>query len=105
MSIIKDRFTLDSWMTTSKEALEYILKTDSAKHITINFLDGTPRSLFLLPKADQARLYVNRQSNPMYVINGYYFYPDRMVRGGSIYYSIRIGDADILTIYKMDTNQ
>ncbi len=102
MSAIKGRFTFDSWMTTSKEALEYILKTDSAKHITINFMDGTPRSLFLLPKADQARLYVNKISNPMYIINEYYFYPDMTVPGGSIYYSIKIGDTDVLTIYKMD---
>jgi hypothetical protein len=109
MSAIKGRFTFDSWMTPSKEALEYILRTDTTKHLTINFLDGTPRSLFILPKADQARLTIKSvnlplspDDNPMYIVDEYHFYPHEQVPGGSVYYSIKIGDTDILTVYKMN---
>ena len=102
MSVIKQRFTLDSWMITSKDALTYILKTDPTKYITVNFIDGTPRGVFLLPKADQERLIINQEDNPMYVVDGYRFFPTEKVTGGSIYYSFKIGDTDILTIYKMD---
>jgi hypothetical protein len=104
MSVIKQRFTLDSWGMTAKDALEYILKTDPTEDITINFLDGTPRSIFLLPEADQTRLLINTSTKPMYLINEYHFYPTKKVTGGSIYYSIKIGDTDILTVYKMDEN-
>jgi hypothetical protein len=104
MSIIKQRFTLDAWGMTAKDALEYILETDHAKNITINFLDGTPRSIFLLPESEQARLHINTASKPMYLINEYHYYPNKTVPGGSIYYSIKIGDTDILTVYKMDEN-
>ncbi len=104
MSVIKQRFTLDSWGMTAKDALEYILETDSTKKITINFLDGTPRSIFLLPQADQARLRINTNSKPMYLINEYHYYPTKNVTGGSIYYSIKIGNTDILTVYKMGEN-
>jgi hypothetical protein len=103
MSIIKQRFTLDSWMITSTDALKYILKTDPTKYITVKFIDGTPRGVFLLSKADQARLIINQEDQPMYVVDGYRFYPTEKVTGGSIYYSFKIGDTDVLTIYKMDT--
>ena len=103
MSDIKQRFTLDSWMITSKDALEYILKTDPTKYITVKFIDGTPRGVFLLSKADQARLIINQEDQPMYIVDGYRYYPTEKVTGGSIYYSFKIGDTDIMTIYKMDT--
>ncbi len=103
MSVIKQRFTLDSWMITSADALKYILKTDPTKYITVKFIDGTPRGVFLLPKADQERLIINKEDQPMYVVDGYRYYPTEKVTGGSIYYSFKIGDTDVLTIYKMDT--
>jgi hypothetical protein len=103
MSVIKQSFTLDSWMITSTDALKYILKTDPTKYITVNFIDGTPRGIFLLPKADQDRLIINQEDNPMYIVDGYRFYPTETIDGGkTIYYSVKIGDTDILTIYKMD---
>jgi len=104
MSIIKQRFTLDAWGMTAKDGLEYILATDPSKEITINFLDGTPRSIFLLPASDQTRLNINTAAKPMYLINEYHFFPNKKVPGASIYYSIKIGDTDILTVYKMDEN-
>jgi hypothetical protein len=103
MSVIKQRFTLDSWMITSTNALNYILKTDPTKYITVKFIDGTPRGVFLLSKADQERLIINQEDQPMYVIDGYRYYPTEKVTGGSIYYSFKIGDTDVLTIYKMNT--
>jgi hypothetical protein len=103
MSTIKQRFTLDSWMITSTDALKYILKTDPTKYITVKFIDGTPRGIFLLPKADQDRLIINEEDNPMYIIDGYRYFPTEQINGGkTIYYSVKIGDTDVLTIYKMD---
>jgi hypothetical protein len=102
MSAIKGRFTLDSWMLPAKDALEYILKTDSTKYITVNFRDGTPRSLFLLSEADRARLIINSEDIPMYVVDEYHYYPAEKITGASVYYAIKIGDTDILTVYKMD---
>jgi hypothetical protein len=104
MSIIKQNFTLDAWGMTAKDAVEYILETETTKNVTINFLDGIPRSIFLLPEHDQSRLYINTESSPMYVINEYHYFPNETFPGASIYYSIRIGDTDILTVYKMDLN-
>ena len=103
MSTIKQRFTLDSWMITSTDALKYILKTDPTKYITVKFIDGTPRGVFLLSKADQARLIINQEDDPMYIVDGYRFYPTEKIPGGkTVYYSVKIGDSDVLTVYKMD---
>ena len=102
MSADKRDFTLDQWMVTSTDALKYILKTDHTKYITVNFIDGTPRGVFLLPEADQARLIINQEDVPMYVVDGYRYYPTEKIPAGKVYYSIKIGDTDILTIYKMD---
>jgi hypothetical protein len=104
MSIIKQRFTLDAWGMTAKDGLEYILATDPSKDITINFLDGVPRSILMLPESDQNRLHINTADKPMYLINEYHYFPIKEVPGGSVYYSIKIGDTDILTVYKMDEN-
>ncbi len=90
MSVIKQRFTLNSWGMTAREGLEYILKTDHREDITINFLDGTPRSIFLLPESDQSRLHINTVDKPMFIINEYHYFPKLEVpAGGSIYYSIK----------------
>jgi hypothetical protein len=105
MSVIKQRFTLDSWMMTSKDALEYILKTDPNKYITVSFSIGSPKSVLLLSPADRQRLVFHDKGGSEYVIDWYLgLSPLKLPAGTTIYYSIKIDDSDILTVYKMNKN-
>jgi len=116
MSIIKNRFILDAWGLSTKDGLEYIAKTDPAQKITVLIFGNFRGGWLLLPEPDRQRLNVlypqkgtqsldiiNSQS-PEYIIDTYRRYPVEKVTGGKAVYSIKVGDADILTVYKMNGN-
>jgi hypothetical protein len=114
MSVVRERYSLDTWGLSVKQALEFILETDSDSQIPIAFYESSrfeifrkidnAKSILILPKVQSNRLVVT--DNPRYVIYTYRYYPleKPQVPGGKIYYSIKVGDADILTVFKIDEN-
>jgi hypothetical protein len=103
MSTIKERFTLDAYGVSVIDGLKYIARTDPAKNINVKIIKFTAGS-FLLPASDQQRLNVVNPPTPDYIIETYRYYPIQKVTGGKVVYSIKVGDTDILTVYKMNGN-
>jgi hypothetical protein len=104
MSVIKERFALDAWGLSVRKGLEYIASTDPAKAIKVKVMGGYNNGVLLLDKKDRKRLSVSNYTPSNYIIETYRYYPVRQVVGGKIVYSIKVGDTDILTVYKMDSN-
>ncbi len=102
MSDIKENYELDGWGLSVKDGLEYILKNDSSSRIYVSLFDGQPQGYYMLPLSDRGRLKVNSDAGlPTYIVTTFRYYPQQIVTKGKIYYSIKVGDAAILTIYKI----
>jgi len=103
MSVVKERFGLDGWAISTKQGLEYLLKTIPEGQIRIssfdkrNFID---LDLNTLPR-DQRERFVVDNTNPDYVLTAYRYYPEKNFEDGEIFYSIMVGDTPIMTIYKV----
>jgi hypothetical protein len=102
MSVIKERFGLDTWGVSVKEGLEFIARTDPAKKINVKIIGTFNGGWLLLNKQDRKRLNVAAPNPADYIIETYRYYPERTVTGGKIIYSINVGDTDILAVYKMN---
>jgi hypothetical protein len=102
MSIIKERFGLDTWGVSTLDGLNYIARTDPGQTIHVDVLDFQGGKM-LLPLSDRQRLVINESQPPDYTITTYY-YPIKGRIAGTPVYSIKVGDADVLTVYKMTGN-
>ncbi len=100
MSIIKQRFGLDTWGVAVKDGLKYIAQTDPGQKIYVQVLGRFPRGWLLLPESDRKRIIITNDQPTDYIINTYH-YPLKSPIAGEEIYSIRVGDADILTAYKV----
>ena len=102
MDEIKQRFELDYWGLSCRKGLEYILANDPAEEIRI--LVATPpgvKNAVLIPPEDRKRfVFVENQNEADYYMSDY-----RWHRGEydleNEFYSIKIGGAKILVVYKM----
>jgi len=102
MSTIKENYEMDGWGVAVKDALAYILKTDTSSRINVILFDRQPQGYYMLPLADRSRLRINSDSDlPSYILTTYRNYPSKVVTTGTVYYSINVGNAAILTIYKL----
>jgi hypothetical protein len=103
MSTIKERFSLAA-SRAEKESLEYILRTDPRAKIRIYQYDHPQKSVLLLSSEQRSRLiYIDpEQDTPDYVMVSYRLYPEQIFSKGLLYYSVRIGDTVIYSVYKMD---
>ena len=104
MSIVKQRFGLDTWGVSVKDGLEYIARTDPSKKVNVKIVGIFNRGWLLLDKQDRNKLNVATPNPPDYIIETYRYYPVQTVSGGTSVYSIKVGDTDILTVYKMKGN-
>ncbi len=104
MSVIKERFSLDAWGVSVKDGLQYIARTDPSKKINVKIIGIFNGGWLLLDKQDSRRLNVATPNPPDYIIETYRYYPVQTVSGGTNVYSIKVGDTDILTVYKMGGN-
>ena len=100
MSVIKGRFSLDTWGLSSRKGLEFIAQTDARKRIRVR-IEGTPINYNILPLADRKRLLITDYS-PEYIIWFYRYYPVDKVIPGKKVYSVKVGDTDIMSVYKQD---
>ena len=103
MSTIKERFILDAWGVSVIDGLKYIARTDPAQKINVKIITFW-HSWSLLPPQDRQRLNLVNSPTPDYIIETYRNYPLDKVTGGKVVYSIKVGDTDILTVYKMTTS-
>jgi len=114
MSIIKNRFGFDAWGVSVMDGLKYIARSDPRSKIYIARTDpsnnnnvGTQGTInlgwFLLPPSDRQRLIFANNQPPDYIIITY-GHPTDTAPQGTVVYSIKVGDSDILTIYKIGRN-
>ena len=102
MQQIKSRFELDFWGLAYRQALEYLLTTDSDKIITIATIDRWPlirNNLNILNPADKQRFLEVPLSEAKYFLTNYLQHPGEYPLPK--YASIKIGNAEILGIYKL----
>ena len=101
MSEIKYRFTMDFWGMSLKPGLEFIVKSDANQRIRVQVYDGSPYAYNILPKSDSDRL-VFTNVFPEYVIRNYYNNPFDPYAPGKKVFSVKLGDTDIVTVFKVD---
>jgi hypothetical protein len=97
MSVIATLFTMDRWGLASKDALEYILTTDPDPVIHIQAQNGIIKSFLILSKAERDRLIISKKGPAKYFITN--DYTTTKPPSGTIYYSINVFDAPIMTVY------
>jgi len=100
MSDIKENFGLDTWGISVKNGLEYIARIDPAQKINVQIVGNFSEGWLVLPKQDRQRLNITASQPPDYIIDTYHRYPIEKVTQGKVIYSIKVGDTDILTVYK-----
>jgi hypothetical protein len=97
MSVVATQFSMDRWGLASKDALEYILKTDPNPVIHIQAQNGIMKSLLILPKSERDRLIVSKKGPAKYLITIENTAPKQS--SATIYYTVNVFDAPIMTIY------
>jgi hypothetical protein len=105
MSVIKERFGLDTWGVSVKDGLEYIARSNPAAKINVEIIGIFNGGWKVLDAQDRLRLNVLTPTPPDYIIETYRYYPAQPVVAGKIVYSVKVGDTDILTVYKVTGNQ
>ena len=106
MNEIKKNFEFDYWMGSSREVLENILKKDSSKKITI-YAENLPGELNaqILTKEQRKRLaYTDTESNANYYIANYRWTKEGEYLYYNDFYSATIGDAKIMTAFKIQSS-
>lgn len=103
MAQIKQNYELDYWGLPYVAALRYVLAHDPRPSIVISSNQGHILDYsVMLPAQDLARFkYVDDPGNSNYYITNYYMHPENYNYPNEIY-SIKIGDASILSIFKMN---
>ncbi len=99
LSVIATRFTMDRWGLAAKDALEYILATDPARHIQIEAPSGIVQNLKILPKSERQRVILRNMPPADYYITNTPYNPGPKVRG-TLIYTIKVFDADIIGIFR-----
>ncbi len=102
MSVIKERFNVDTWGVPVIDALKYIARTDPGKKINVKFTYNFTANWFVLPENDRQRLDVSISNKTDYLIDTYHRFPLETITRGKVVYTIKVGDMDILTAYKIN---
>jgi hypothetical protein len=104
MAQIKQRFELDYWGLSYREALEHIVRTDTSKVINLEVLNYPGvANLLMLDPGDQARLrYVRAGEYADYFVTNYRLHPhaytEPWVRE---VFSVRVGNTSIATVFRL----
>ncbi len=101
MPVIARRFTMDRWALASKDALEYILNTDTDPTIRIRAARGIYQSNLILPKPQRSRLKLIEKGAAEYFMTNGIYVPTDQTRG-TVYYTVKVFDADIFTVIRLD---
>jgi hypothetical protein len=103
MKKVKNNFELDYWGLSYRKALEYILKNDTDKVIKICVANPVGRAnASILSAEDSNRLmYLGDPNEAKYFLSDYRGHKDEYPYKNE-YYSIKIGGAKIIVVYKMN---
>ena len=96
---VKDRFELDYWGLSYRQALEYILENDPGKEVAISVANhpGVYNAL-ILPLAERSRLkYVTKSHEATYFLSNFRWHREGYPRGKE-FYSIRVGGVKIMVV-------
>jgi len=102
MRAVRDRFEVDYWGLSYRRGLEYVLRHDGRATITVLLQPGLGEaSAAILPAAERLRLvFVEKRREAEYFLGNYRWhsvpYPFRRE-----VYSVRVGDASIMTVYDL----
>jgi hypothetical protein len=102
MQEIKRRFDLDYWGLSYRKALEYVLRNDPEDSIKVYFAHRPGLvNAWILPEQDRQRLHSCESSrNVKYFFGDYGWHPGDYPYPNEVY-SIRIGNAKIMSVYRM----
>lgn len=102
MNEVKDKFELDYWGLSYRQALEHILTNDQADTIAL-FVPNSPGSdnAMILPSAQRDRLlYVDDEREATYFVSNYRDHPGEYDYVDE-FFSIKVGGARIMVVYKL----
>jgi hypothetical protein len=104
MAQVKQRFELDYWGLSYREALEHIVRTDTSSVIRLEVLNypGVV-NLMMLDPGDQARLrYIRAGEYADYFVTNYRVHPqDYDQPWVREVFSVRVGNASIATVFRL----
>jgi len=103
MRAVKEGFELDYWGLSYRKALEHILRNDEREAISI-YPRTLPveNNLLILPPEDRNRLVlVDDPRKAGYFITNYRWHKSRYPFKDE-YYAVKIGNANIIAVYKLD---
>jgi len=106
MESVKNNFVLDYWGLSYRQALEYILKNDAEKNVTVYAADYPGKlNADILTPSDRDRLkYVEKPDDAKYFLSNYYWGHREKYPHEDEFYSIKIGGAKIMVVYKLKEN-
>ncbi len=104
MSVVKERFGFDGWSLSNKQGLEYLLSKIPEGKIRVSSFDSRdfPTMDFLTLPRNVRNRFIFDENNPEYILNCYRYYPEKKVENAEIFYSFMVGDAPVMTIYKVN---
>jgi hypothetical protein len=104
MSVVKERFGFDGWSLSNKQGLEYLLSKIPEGKIRVSSFDSRdfPTMDFLTLPRNVRNRFIFDENNPEYILNCYRYYPEKQVENAEIFYSFMVGDAPVMTIYKVN---
>jgi hypothetical protein len=100
---LRKNFEMDYWGTSYKAALEYILKTDTAKQITVNVNGAVGKeNAWILPNEERNRIcFVDSLKDAKYFATYYRAKTDDYPFENKEVFSIRVLNSRILSVFKL----
>jgi hypothetical protein len=100
MKTVRDRFEVDYWGLSYRRGLEYVLRHDARDTISVRLRPGrVDVSTAILPAAQRRRLrFAARGRDADYLLTNYRWHGAEYQSPREVY-SVRIGDASIMTVY------
>jgi len=102
MKTVRDRFEVDYWGLSYRRGLEYVLRHDARETIKVRLRPGrVDVSTAILPVAQRRRLrFAARGRDADYLLTNHRWHGAEY-QGPRELYSVRIGDASIMTVYDL----
>jgi hypothetical protein len=101
---LRQRFELDYWGLSYKEAIDFILATDPSDRIPIYMADVSGQDYInsALIKSQKSRLMVldSPDNGARYFIGNYTFHPTDYYPSSRVYYSINVRGTEIIVVYQ-----
>ncbi len=102
MRRVRDRFEMDYWGLSYRRGLEYVLRHDKRGSIKVTLQPGLGEaSAAILPAAERLRLVVvEKRREAEYFLGNYRWHSGEYPFRHEVY-SVRVGDASIMTVYDL----